>query len=273
MLDQGPDLEVRQFVGLRSVVFNGLTLDHSADHVSWSTLMEFAGGSLGNLTEFHCNTHSLWSTSYKPSDKSMLALNTLYQLLKEHLQRFPEEYKTRRFYLQGVQIEDFSLNMLHFEFSESLLQLHCFNFVQNRPIPACPSMFKIEFKGSIPMIASPSRFGGVRIDPKSGEEEERFVRYSQIYPNLQVVVVDNWQEDGEARQPFDSDDVHELLVDCQALTNLELRYSGFQPDFYHSLTTMQSLQMLTAFVLIEEPGWLPAGSKKHFNFDFLDGFR
>lgn len=241
------------------------------------TVMNFAYGFFGNLSELHCNTRKLTYTGFKPNRMEVRVLDDLFVRLKFAIINFPGFYEARKFYLQGLRMERFEKQFEEYTFWDYLVYVHHWNFVKNRIQPTpCTSVTSIDFMSDVLETMSPTdsrQFGDVVLNPQTGEQEERTVKYSLVYPNLQWVTVINRQVEGEAKEVLNESDVYRFLLDCRGLTTLDIRYTEFGPAFYSLLGILRSLETLTVFYLIEEEGWLAKAPNKHFNFDFLSSFR
>ena len=112
-------------------------------------------------------------------------------------------------------------------------------------------------------------FGDQVPDLITGLLRPRCAKYSALYPNLQTVLLNNRPNADGEQDLLVEDDLLEFLSDCRALTTLKICYSGFGPAFYNQMATLQSVQNVVVFFLIEENGCFG----QLIDFDFLQNFR
>lgn len=227
-------------------------------------------GQVGVISELHCNVQKLISAGGRPDAKNLQAFEALFQMLKscETIAR-----QTKKIYLQGVRMRNFDGDFECYHFEDALIDMHYHNFTENRLVLSpCHWVTSIDFMRDAltTMSSSCCKFGDDLLDPATGLRQARCVNYSNLYPNLQTVHLDNQPSSDGERDLLVEDDLFEFLsTDCKALTKLSICCAGFGSAFYRRIRQLQSVQTLVVFHLVEETDRF----RVRFDFDFLQSFR
>ena len=110
-----------------------------------------------------------------------------------------------------------------------------------------------------------------RLKPGQGEPappDERhfgFWRFSCLYPNIRMLVLDNSADSKASVQPAA---FVRFLENCRALTCLWLKHSKLETTFFNRMARLPSLAKLTHFTLLEPNG----AARERIHFEFLNRF-
>ena len=165
-------------------------------------------------------------------------------------------------------MRDFRGDFEAYHFEDMLIHCQHYNLTENRlSLSACKSTIEIDFTNeALFTMSSDRRFGESSPDPTG---RLRCVDFSTLYPNLQIVHVNNEPDANGNKDLLDEDDLLEFLRDCRGLTTLKIRQAGFFSNFYDRLASLPSVQTLATFSLIEEAECF----RECLNFDFLTNLR
>ena len=215
-------------------------------------IMRFAMGKKGELEHLSVSLSRLRSTTDMLPPELLPSLKSLYLQLAD-ASRFGVIRSGLRngIYFAGVSLE-FSIPFECYGFTAKLIDLHR----QRSVWQACPSVNQVDYLNSNDLFYDEFYDHSTYLQPNQppAEEHLRFGRFIHLYPNIQIVVLDN---SSELRPTVDQKAFLCFLQSCRALVKLLIRCACLPSEFYDQLAKLPSLAELRSLILFEQIGAYP----------------
>lgn len=201
-IDRDPKRKITEFTSLISLRSNRVEFLNIHDVLTLAQK--------GQLKYFYCNTHTLDSTAYQPTEAELQSLAKLYQ-----------ELKTRSLYDLTVYFNNVPLALdktfEEYHFKHSLLNCYFHNSNGKLdPVP-CQSVTKLDYSNLLDTECCLKR-----------NIETNFSLFLTLFTNIRVCVLDN--SDGESA--IDPKPFLKFLSSSTALAELKICNSGFPAKWY-----------------------------------------
>ena len=222
-----PGLRDAWLQNLRTLVLNRIPAPSRIRNIA-------SGQSLPLLRHLYINVNTLRCTSFKVNDNGRVLLENAYTYLTEQLR------ENLNVYIHGIRL-DLTRPFADYHFNETLIEQHTWNRKSGLTVHPCYSVSSTNFADVLK---------NYKLSKNPDEATQRYDRFHELYPNVQVVKLIGWLGQHRAADLF-----LDFLRTCRGLTGLVIESSELvDADFYRKLASVESCRTLCTLKIATEDG-------------------